>query len=499
MNPIVIITFSLLSVTLAEEKTIFVLTHFRHGARAPQKYINETLHLDYALESWDNPGELTPMGKRMHYALGLRNRERYIKQMKFLKDQFDPHEILIYSTRFNRTLLSVASQLQGLYPFGTGEELTEAQKKDSVPMVELSSDVRAELDKIGDYSLPGKMSLAPIRMINDNERKVIIYDISSCLWLRNKTREENYNKSQELQDLVSNFFNKYKDPLKEMYGNIYNGNYDIHLFDNFCDAYIAGTTEKKDMKNFKETAAKHNINETELLDTCFEFMKLNFKDWISGDENRTLPTLESSKFMREFIHYMKARVDAHINGEYDEIGTLGDYSKPKMIMFSAHDSTTSMWEMFLIKVFFDNKDTYYEFPRFANQLAFEVVIDESKLPPDHNKTYEDYTINYYFNDKLIFNKTVEEFISKVEKALYSDEEINTICKFDKIEPTPTTEPTTENTTEPEEDKLYFTLTIVFGATTGLFLILAIFFIIKATRSKSSESINKEGQLLNSYD
>ena len=112
MNFISLFILSLLTVSLAQdeqnEKLIFVFTHFRHGARAPQKYYNQTSHLDYILEKWENPGELTPMGKRMHYALGLRNRERYINKTHFLSEQFDPHEILIYSTRFNRTLLSAA-------------------------------------------------------------------------------------------------------------------------------------------------------------------------------------------------------------------------------------------------------------------------------------------------------------------------------------------------------------------------------------------------------
>ena len=59
-------------------KYIFVMTHFRHGARAPTKYYDSEKHLDYALEYWENPGELTPAGQRMHYLLGIRNRIRYI-------------------------------------------------------------------------------------------------------------------------------------------------------------------------------------------------------------------------------------------------------------------------------------------------------------------------------------------------------------------------------------------------------------------------------------
>ena len=57
----------------------------------------------------------------MHYILGLRNRLRYItKNYNFLSEQYNPHEILAYSTPLNRTLMSITAQLQGLYsPYNT--------------------------------------------------------------------------------------------------------------------------------------------------------------------------------------------------------------------------------------------------------------------------------------------------------------------------------------------------------------------------------------------
>ena len=78
-----------------------------------------------------NPGELTGIGERMHYLLGFRNRKRYIEEKQFLSEKYDPHEILIYSSYYNRTLVSAASQLQGFYPQneGLGETLTEEKKK----------------------------------------------------------------------------------------------------------------------------------------------------------------------------------------------------------------------------------------------------------------------------------------------------------------------------------------------------------------------------------
>ena len=123
-----VILLVLTATSLTGDKLVFLMTHIRHGARAPQNYYNLSEHLDYVLESWNNPGELTPIGQRMHYALGLQNREEYITKKKFLSENFDPHEILIYSTKFNRTLLSVSSFFQGLYPPGTGEKLLKSKK-----------------------------------------------------------------------------------------------------------------------------------------------------------------------------------------------------------------------------------------------------------------------------------------------------------------------------------------------------------------------------------
>ena len=481
-----VILLVLTATSLTGDKLVFLMTHIRHGARAPQNYYNLSEHLDYVLESWNNPGELTPIGQRMHYALGLHNREKYITQKKFLSEKFDPHEILIYSTKFNRTLLSVSSFFQGLYPPGTGGEITEEQKVNAIPQVKLSQDVESKLESLGLVALPNKTSVVPIRMINDNERKIIIYDIPKCLWKRDKMREINLNNSQELQQFVSNFDRNYSSKLNEMYRN--NNSYNINFVDNFCDAFISGTTELKTMEKLKTTG----INQTELLEKCFYFMTLNFRDWISGDEDRTLPTLEVSKLMKEFIHYMKQRIDLDRNNK-SIAENYEDYSKPKMLMISGHDSTISMWEMFLIKVFKKNDAQNYKYPKFASQFTFEIVTDDKEVPPG-KKTDMNYTINCYLNDELFLTKTVDEFIKEVEPKIYTDDKINEICHFDND--------SSDKESSSDEDKgkdLYFILTIVFSATTGVLLLLMVFFIIKACRNKNSETIVKEGRLLNNSE
>ena len=467
------ILFLLIISSLSEDKLVFLMTHIRHGARAPQKYYDQSKYLDYVLESWNNPGELTPIGQRMHYALGLQNREDYITKKKFLSENFDPHEILIYSTKFNRTLLSVSSFFQGLYPPGTGGNITEEQKNNSKPQVNLSPEVEKELGKLELNSLPEKMSVFPIRMINDNERKIIIYDIPECLWKRDEMRKINLEKSEDLKKFIEEFKKKYKDDIFKIYET--KPEYNIDFIDNFCDAFISGSTELKEMKKLNDTG----INKNELLDQCFEFMKLNFRDWISGDSERILPTLEVSKLMREFIHYMNQRIDADIKGE-DTSKNYEDYSKPKMLMISGHDSTISMWEMFLIKVFKNNNNTDYIYPKFASELTFEITVNSALT----EKKKTDYKINCYLNGKpFIDEMTVDNFIKNITDKLYSDDKIDEICHFKSS----------------DSIDIYFILTIVFSATTGILLILMVFFIIKACRSKNSETIVKEGRLLNNSE
>ena len=478
MKFLFIISLSVISFSISSDKLIFVLTHFRHGARAPQNYYDLDNYLDYIFEKWERPGELTGMGQRMHYLLGLRNRERYINKTHFLKEKFDPHEILIYSSSFNRTLLSVQSQLQGLYPqyLNLGEILNNEQIDRAKPQVNLSDDIINHMNELGESALPNYMSLAPVRMINHCERKIILYDIPQCTFRREEWKKKNYEKYDSLKNNVKLFNDNYSKYLKDLYKD--KTYFDINFIDNFCDAFISGFTEGKNMTRISQTG----INKTEVLEYCYGFFNMSFRDWISGDEERTLPTLEVSKLMREFIHYMKKRVDADIKGENISL-KFEDYSRPKMMIISGHDSTISMTEMFFAKIF-DNNDAihFYKYPKFATQIALEVVIDDNI--DTKNKKYSDYIIKYYFNDEFILQRNMEDFIKQVEPNLWSDERIDEFCGF-------------EDKNNEDNKNSYLYLMIVFSCLSLIFLIIIVFLVIKGIKTKERLSINKEGLLKSS--
>jgi len=449
----------------SSEKLVFVMTHFRHGARAPQNYYTD--HLDYIKQSWTNPGELTGLGQRMHYLLGLRNRIRYIDEKKFLSEAFNPHEILIYSSPFNRTINSVNSQLQGLYPqsIKKGEIIRDDQEPYSRPQVKINyTKIDEEKEKLGNYALPNSMIIAPVRMINNNERKITIYDIEPCTIKRDEIKKKNSETLESLINIVKNFTERYGEKLDNFYGKKENYN-NISFLDNFCDAFIAGYTDRRNLDELKSA----DLNIDELRDYCYEFQKLNFRDWIAGDDKHVLAHVEVSKLMKEFIHYMLERVDADIRKD-DIDSKYEDYSRPKMMMVSAHDSTVSMNEIVLMEAFGENKD-FYKLPKFATQIAFEITTDDSK----ESRTRDDYYINYYFNDDLIFTKKIQEFIDKVTPHIWTDKQIDDFCGFQRTK---------------DEYSTHTTLLILFISLTVIFFTSTLILSIKLVKDKKSENANK---------
>ena len=452
---IIIITFS-----KCKNELIFVATHFRHGARAPMKVDSE--YKDHIKERWLNPGELTGVGQRMHYILGLRNRIRYINDTyQFLSEKFDSHEILIYSTPFNRSILSAYAQMQGLYPESEklGDVLTEEQEFESIPPMNIAyKKIEDEIKKIKGCAMPNLMTLIPVRMINNNEKKITLYDIDECEEKRDEVKEKNRKSIPLLINMEQEFNEKYGKILNEFYGN--NETYDYYFMNRFCDAVVSGITDARNLTEFK----KLNFDLNQIREYCYNVQMINYREYILGDKEHILAPLEASKMMREIIHYMRQRIDVDINQIKIEEKYL-DYSKPKMLMISGHDSTISCHQVFILNSLGYDINKYFRFANYASQLALEVTRRNAAEEEIKKMTYSDYFVNYYFNDELIFNISVKEFIDKIEPKLWTDEQIDIFCGFKK-----------ENNSNNKNDKDNDNLTIQLIIWIVLVILVLIFFI-----------------------
>ena len=447
--PLLITSFCLIPLCMSE-KLIFVMTHFRHGARGSSNiYEND---LDLVREKWTKPGELTAIGMRMHYLLGLRNRKRYIDDYKFLSPIYDPHEILVYSTYYNRTLMSAYSQLQGLYPSRQeiGLNLTEKQEKLAIPDVDINDTyIQEEILKMNLSALPNSMTLIPVHMITEKEKILNLYDLDECTALKEQEKQKNYENMESLKSIEIDFNNKFKKYLNEFNGD--NSTYGFDWMNSFCGAFYPSYADGRELTDLKNTG----IDLEEFNESCYEIQKLYYRDYILGGGKNNFDRMESSKLIREMIRLLKQKVNDDINQE-TEI-KYSDYSKPKMLIISAHDSTIAFNEMFLINCFKLNLDIF-KYPRFSTQIAFEVSRkDDNEINNFNELSYKDYTLNYYYNDDKIFSINLDDFIKNVENYLWTDEEVNNYCIGGN------------NKNDDKDDDKYFTYILIISILSILFV------------------------------
>ena len=110
----------------SDDKLLFVLEHFRHGARGPYKSFDYDNWEDLFDVKWNGSGELTSLGMRMHYLLGVAFRNKY---KNFISNEYNPNEIFVISTDLNRTIMSAYSNLLGTFYNSTKTKKMEIDDK----------------------------------------------------------------------------------------------------------------------------------------------------------------------------------------------------------------------------------------------------------------------------------------------------------------------------------------------------------------------------------
>lgn len=402
------------------DKLIFAGIHFRHGARGPIKLGDQGK--DLLGVDWTATGELTPVGKKMHYLLGLRNRQRYIIENKLLSEKFDPHELVVYSSDLNRTLLSVTSQIQGLYPINSNntDVLNPDQLEVAVPPINITFDEISEAKNTLNISaLPNFMTIIPVHLID-----FLIDNSDECTTKINNLRNKNDRKKESIINFVKAFKANYSEGLNKFYQNKIVTDLNFSIITAICDATVADHIEKNNMDDF---FLKSQINQTDFINNCYEALKINFRDKLFSDDNNELLLFFNSYIIEKIVHYMKQRINDDINEDKSR-NNASDYSSPKMLILSGHDTTLTAQELFFIK-FFNYDLESYTFPTYASQTAFEIYRKEiNDTNSRKNLKFSDYTLYHYFNDELVFNMTFDTFLEKIGNInLWNKDNINKFC------------------------------------------------------------------------
>jgi len=96
-------------------KSVFVFEMIRHGSRSHIMNLNSPVPPDFFGQDVQK-GELTDLGRWQHIRRGLERRREYIHAKKFLSEDYNPKEIMSFSTSVQRCVESGKHFLHGLYP-----------------------------------------------------------------------------------------------------------------------------------------------------------------------------------------------------------------------------------------------------------------------------------------------------------------------------------------------------------------------------------------------
>lgn len=375
----------------------FILEHFRHGARSPcnGKFINNKDELG---GKWQNYGFLTNAGIKQQYKLGQNNRKKY---NNFISKEYNPKELKIYCSFYDRTIMSAQAQLRGFY-----------NNKMNFNTIEKNNDI------IGEEKTLNKMNLSsiipPINLLENfqHDKYEIVFSEKFKCPLQREMIKKNVKALHSIK--AFNKLNEIQRKFNEKYIHIFGKEFNAENYtDNyrgmvkFCDMII--TYYYDDGENnlrIKKIEKKYDFfNFTELIDICYDFFSEKFFKVEGGVYAEESTVLIMSKIMKNVVNYMEKRINKK---DQKYIG----YDAPKFVMLSGHDDTLTQTQLFFNKFFSINT----EWVPYASTQIFEL-----------RKYGKSFYVELYYNDKLKMNITFNQFKQRVLNSIMSDEEINKRC------------------------------------------------------------------------
>lgn len=403
-----------------KKSLIFSSIVFRHGARSPYNYENNSTLTDKVGNKWNIPkSELTIVGKRMSYLLGYKYRLKY---KNFLNSKYDIGEVYAVSTNRSRTTLTLQSFIQGLY--SSDQSLDSNKQDDAFPQkgdiddkfIKQIKNKSKELNE-KNYAIANNIATIPTFMINSiSDPYQMLYESCKNYPPYNATVNKrmifalnNFIKSSENE--IKNIFKidiEEKDLVK----------LNLNLYE-LADSFIANYYEKTNTINNLFKNNKDNIKKFYL--ECEKFTYEEYTYGVLGEEDAYLSRMSSSKYFEILLDYINRRIIINSKND-DKTKSLYNYSDPKLYLFSGHDVNISLILNYLFYSLNEKKSGLLT--PFNSNISFELYyINNSK---------DNYLIEIYYNDKLLYSLTFKEFEQKIRKASFSKEDIDDFCDNNNI-------------------------------------------------------------------
>ena len=444
-------------------KLIFVYSHFTSGASAPSLKNDSK---DIFGTEWTNPGELTNIGERMQYILGMYNKERYIKNKTLLNENFDPHELFIVTFDWNKTVESVLAQINGMFPLGTGKQIEDDQKQYAIPPVQsinMSLDLQNNISKLNEtqFTLPQQQNIIPIHF----------HSSIDCSKTMDKYIEKNKNEDEQIKNILKIMNDRYDTKLKKYFDNIHSIYvFDFEGYEDICGHFISNIINAKNLSILEK---EYEINLNEFFTDCKDLLKISLFNKDFGDKKREFLNFHTSHYIKYILYYAQNAI------EQDKKNKISNnYNNPKMFLFSGHDGTLGSLELKL-------KDTFnFEkliSPSYASSLNIELYKKNNLKKNDLSDS--DYEIEIYFDGEYLATIQYDEFKNNLLKNVMSESEIESFCEL-------------ESYLNDKKLKKYKNLSKIFIVFTIIITIVTIVLIMILIYNKKDNKENNFTKLLN---
>ena len=449
---IIKIILLLIAKTIQEEKILFAFQINSNGGRSPNSGIKN--EVDLFKEKWPGNNELSKMGRRQLYLLGVKTRKKYIN--KLLPEYYNPNNIYIKSTDDNHTIESVYSFLQGLFPSGHGQNIPELNiNKDNItypPNIKYKENFEEILREYNlennTKALPYGISIQPIHIFYKPKHDFQLNKEDICPGLN-----ENYKKINERKK-IKEFVDKLNEneDIKDMFMKLENSqNIDfLYNYKNLYSYIDSFRCDNLDMRNFdklkNEIIKDKNYEEilSKLNKSSYEFLS---EDYLLKYNSTEIFTIDTSQTFRDIIYWMEQSKNKYKENNINYI---------KYVLYSSDESSIGTLDGFLYSLLNESKMEYSNFP-------------ESRYIELYSQNDEELRVRYLkSNDEVISDMTYNDFKEKIENKIWNKEKIDNFCKFEKEN-----ENNNENGKRKEINKLGASIMIILSILDGFLIALLI--------------------------
>jgi len=385
----------------------FLFSIFRHGARSPVDHVLDEQGNDPWGEHWDAPGELTPVGSRMHYILGMKNRDTY---KEFLPKHFDT-SVYISSSDYNRTMQSVQSQMQGLYPPYTGPSLTRFQRKTAYAINDYKGKLEQYQKSAGRYSIKKGVQTFPVHLFpRDDPMFNFFYHPFRCAAYAKMIGENQHADKvkkwfkgyvAEYGDILTSLLGKSKEELESDY---------MYTF-SLMDAFISDLQDGRELNKAKEAG----LDLQAFNKTAYDFSELDILDSWNGDKEGFFARWTGSLLLPEVIQWMEHRIEADAAGDMGYHG----FHTPRFGIFSTHDVTVGSM-LTVLNIAFGTEKMYTPY-------ACDMIMELHHTGDAHEES--NYEVHLEYNGHHLKTVPFPEFREKLQAIFYTPEQIQEKCQF----------------------------------------------------------------------